>query len=238
MISWTLKKAEQPRSIQGIKLDSDDGFTPETLERLWHHWNAIPESERKGFSGVTGLCRNQNGVLVGTQFPQDELDCTSAELEYLHKVCGDKSGCLLSDIVRQYLYPEDVPRNFIPESYIWTQVAQHYKTRHINEYILINWTDAPSLTQGKSDPSVNAAGHRLMFKGALNMETHFFWVAPKRVLRAAVQYSRFCFLIGVGPLRQVMDLETSPGRLLWLVGLPLGLLLSVRDRLRFPSAQK
>ena len=232
------RSLELARGTLWIKLDSDDGFTPEALERLWHHWNAIPELKRKGFSGVTGLCRNQDGVLVGTRFPQDELDCTSAELEYIHKVCGDKSGCVLADIVRQYRYPEDVPGNFIPESYIWSQVAQHYKTRHINEYILVNWTDAPSLTRGRSNPFINAAGHRLMFKGALDTETHFFWAAPLRVLRAAVQYSRFCFLLGLDPVRQVMDLKSGPGRLLWLVGMPPGLLLYLRDRLRFPQGQK
>lgn len=230
------RSLELARGTLWIKLDSDDGLTPEGLELLWQHWNAIPEPERKGFSGVTGLCRNQVGELVGTRFPRDELDCTSAELEYIHKVCGDKSGCLVTDIVRQYRYPEDVPGNFIPESYIWSQVALRYKTRHINEYILVNWTDAPSLTRSKSNPSVNAAGHRLMFKGVLNMETHFFWVAPARILRAAVQYSRFCFLMGIGPLRQVMDLETGAGRLLWLFGLPLALLLYLRDRIRFPAA--
>jgi glycosyltransferase involved in cell wall biosynthesis len=230
------RSLELGRGVLWIKLDSDDGLTDDGLERLWTHWNAIPEAQRAGFSGVTGLCRNQEGSLVGTKFPQDVLDCTSAELEYLHKVCGDKSGCLLAEILRQHPYPQNVPGNFIPESFIWSQVAQRYQTRHINEFILVNWTDAPSLTRGRSNPFINAAGHRLMFKGVLDLETRFFWAAPARLLRGAAQYSRFCFLLGISPLRQFSDLKTNSGRLLCFIGLLLGLLLSLRDRTRFSPA--
>lgn len=215
-----------------IKLDSDDGCVPTALERLWHHWNAIPEAEREGFSGVTGLCRDHEGALVGSRFPRDPLDCTSADLEYIHKVRGEKWGCLRADILRGLLYPEDVPGHFIPESFLWAQVAQKYKTRHINEELRIYWTDAPSLVHGRPDPSRNAAGHRLMFQKVLDLEASYALRAPARLLRAAVQYVRFGLLSGVGFWKQLHGLQSWLARLLWAVALPLGVLLFVRDRVR------
>lgn len=218
-----------------IKLDSDDSCSPDALEQLRHHWLGIPQEQRAGFSGVTGLCQDQNGALVGTRFPSDPLDCTTAELEYFHKVRGEKWGCLRLDVLRQFPYPADVPGHFIPESYIWCQVSRRYKTRHINSVLRTYWTDAPSLVHGRADPRTNAAGHRLMFQMVLDLESMWFFAAPLRLLRAAMQYSRFAWLSGHSSMSgQYHSLRSTGGRLLWLVTLPLGMLLFQRDRCHFP----
>jgi glycosyltransferase involved in cell wall biosynthesis len=217
-----------------LKLDSDDGCLPDALERLKHQWENLPAARRDSFSGVTGLCQDQNGRLVGSRFPSDPLDCSAAELEYRHKVRGEKWGCLRLDVLRQFPYPDDVPGNFIPESYIWCQVSRRYQTRHINEELRIYWMDAPSLVHGRSSPRTNAAGHRLMFKMVLDLESGWFFTAPLRLLRAAVQYSRFAWLSGVGLTTQFMDLRSAGGRLLWLMALPGGWGLWLRDCAQFP----
>ncbi len=218
-----------------MKLDSDDGCVPQALEHLKHQWDNIPQAQRGGFSGVTGLCRDQNGALVGMRFPSDPLDCSAAELEYRHKVRGEKWGFLRLDVVRRFPYPEDVPGNFIPESFIWCQVSQQFKTRHINEELRIYWTDAPSLVHGRSNPRTNAAGHRLMFKMVLDLESGWFFAAPLRLMRAALQFTRFALLSGVGIDQQRHALKSNGGLVLWLLTLPAGLLLWLRDCQRFPQ---
>ncbi len=217
-----------------LKLDSDDGCLPDALERLQHHWENIPAAERAAFSGVTGLCRDQDGQLVGMRFPCDPLDCTAAELEYRHKVSGEKWGFLRLNVLRQFPYPSDVPGNFIPESFIWCQISRHYMTRHINEELRIYWMDAPSLVHGRSNPRTNAAGHSLMFKMVLDLESGWFFIAPLRLLRAATQYSRFAWLSGVGLMRQFRELKSAGGRLLWLLTLPSGWGMWLRDCAQFP----
>lgn len=217
-----------------VKLDSDDGCVPQTLERLKNHWESIPLELRDQFSGVTGLCLDQNGTLVGSRFPSDPLDCSAAELEYVHKVRGEKWGCLRLDVLRRFPYPEGVSGNFIPESFIWCQVSKIFKTRHFNEALRIYWMDAPSLVHGRSDPRTNAAGHRLMFKTVLDLESGWFFSAPLRLLRAAVQYSRFAWLSGRGLARQFFELNSIGGRLLWLMALPGGWWLWLRDCAQFP----
>lgn len=217
-----------------VKLDSDDGCVPVTVERLRHHWESIPPDQRDHFSGVTGLCLDQNGAPVGSRFPTDPLDCSAAELEYVHKVRGEKWGCLRLDVLRRFPYPEDVPGNFIPESFIWCQISRQFKTRHFNEALRIYWMDAPSLVHGRSDPRINAAGHRLMFKTVLDLESGWFFNAPLRLLRAAVQYSRFAWLSGSGLARQFFELQSAGGRVLWLMALPGGWWLWLRDCAQFP----
>lgn len=219
-----------------IKLDSDDGCLPHALERLQHHWENIPADARGKFSGVTGLCQDQNGQLVGNRFPATPLDCSAAELEYRHKVRGEKWGFLRLEVLRQFPYPENVSGHYIPESYIWCQVSQRYLTRHVNEELRIYWTDAPSLVHGRVNPRTNAEGHRLMFQMVLDCESGWFFTAPLRLMRAAVQYSRFAFLTGVGVMQQFRTLTSTGGRLLWLAGLPLGFMLWLRDCRRFPKA--
>jgi glycosyltransferase involved in cell wall biosynthesis len=215
-----------------VKLDSDDGCASNALERFLHHWLAIPEAERPLFAGVTSLCIDETGRLVGTPFPASPLDCTAAELEYLHKVRGEKWGFIRADILRQFPFPENVPGNFIPESYIWVQISRHFRTRHVNELLRIYWTNAPSLVHGRPDPKRNAVGHRLMFQMVLNHESPWFRRAPLRLLRAAAQYARFSFHSGLGLSAQRRNLSSPAARALWLAALPAAALLLLRDRLR------
>lgn len=218
-----------------VKLDSDDACMPVALERLKHHWESIPMERRRDFAGVTALCHDQDGRLVGGSFPQDPLDCSAAELEYRYKVRGEKWGFIRHDVLRLFPFPEGVSGHFIPESYIWCQISQRYLTRHVNEPLRVYWTDAPSLVHGRSDPHVNAAGHRLMFKMVLDLESGWFSTAPLRLLRAAVQYSRFSWLCGMGIGKQFSGLASHGGRALWFAMLPVGSLKSLRDHLRFPQ---
>lgn len=227
------ESVKEARGTFWIKLDSDDGCVPEALETLKAAWETIPEKDRDGFSGVTGLCRDQNGKRVGMAFPRDPLDCTSVELEYRHKVRGEKWGFLRTEVVRRFAFPEDIGGNFVPESYIWSQVSRRHKTRHINEELRIYWMDEPSLVHGPSNPATNADGHRLMFQAVLENEAGWFWRAPIRLFRAGVQYARFSFLSGRGVATQWAGVRSWGGRLLWLKALPLGALMAWRDRRRW-----
>ncbi len=223
---------EEARGELVIKLDSDDGCVVTALERFKQHWLEIPQEERAGFSGVTALCQDQSGRLVGDAFPESPLDCSAAALEYRHRVRGEKWGFVRADVLRRFPFPEDVPGNFIPESYVWVQVSREYQTRHVNEVLRVYWTDAPSLVHGRPEPKRNAVGHRLMFQMVLNHEAGWVTAAPVRLLRAGAQYARFAVHSGQGLMAQWKGLTTWGARALWLLGLPLAAGLLVRDRLR------
>jgi hypothetical protein len=73
-----------------------------------------------------------------------------------------------------------------------------------------------------------------MFKMVLDLESGWFFTAPLRLFRAAVQYSRFAWLSGTGAMKQFKELHSAGGRLLWLLALPGGWSLWLRDCAQFP----
>lgn len=222
----------QARGELLTKLDSDDACIPEALEAMRRAWLSIPQEQRESFAGVTVLCKDEKGALVGDRFPQSPLDCSSQQLEYKYRVKGEKWGCVRTDILRGLPFPEDIPGNFIPESYIWSQIGRQYQTRHVNEVLRIYWTDAPSLVHGRPNPFTNAVGHRLMFLAVLNNEMSWFAKAPLRLFRAAAQFARFGWLSGMRLGAQNRALSGWKQRLLWLAALPAAQLMVWRDQRR------
>ena len=213
------------------KLDSDDAFNPDTLEKMWDHWLGIPEAERAHFVGVTGLCQDQTGELVGDRFPSSPLDSTPPELQYRHRVKGDKFGILRTAALREYPYPEDIKGNFIPEAILWNKIARHYRTRYVNDVVLKVWRDQPSLTRGRSKVTTNAEGHRLLFMSVLNDELRWLPSAPDKFVRAAANYLRFSWHCHVSLGSQWRALHGGMTKLLWLLSAPLGVPLYLRDRM-------
>jgi hypothetical protein len=100
------------------------------------------------------------------------LDCSAAELDYVHQVSGERWGFLRLDVLRPFPFPE-AAGHFVPESYLWSQVSTLDKTRHINEQLRVWRMDAPSFVRGPSDPATHADGHRLMYQLVLNLESQY-----------------------------------------------------------------
>ena len=97
-----------------LVLDSDDECVPHALEQLKHHWDAIDAQQRAGFSGVSVLCMDQNGNLVGDLFPKDVMDSDPLELRYRYKVKGEKWGFQRTDVLRRYPFPENLNQTYVP----------------------------------------------------------------------------------------------------------------------------
>jgi glycosyltransferase involved in cell wall biosynthesis len=106
------KHASMNRAVLAAKgqffltLDSDDGCVPTALGRFNQRWNEIPEADRPGFSGVTSLCMDQDGRLIGTEFPAEPTDSDSREIRYRYKVKGEKWGFQRTDVMRMHPFPE------------------------------------------------------------------------------------------------------------------------------------
>lgn len=216
-----------------IKLDSDDACVPWALERLLFHWQQIPASHRTWFIGVTSLCQDQHGRLVGNRFPQDVIDCSTGEIHYRHRVWGEKWGFVRTDVLRRHPFPEDVTGDFVPESVVWSRIARQYQTRFVNDVLRVYWIDGPSLVHGRPSPQRNAMGHRLLFMTMLNHESSWLLAAPYRFVRGAANYIRFSLHARVSIRKQFAALTNHAARVLWCVAWPLGLPLYLRDRMRF-----
>jgi hypothetical protein len=71
-----------------------------------------------------------------------------------------------------------------------------------------------------------------MFGMVLNLEAKYFTTAPLKLLRVAVQFTRFSLHCQAGLMQQWKSLHPVLPRLLWFIGLPLGWAMYLRDRLR------
>ena len=211
-----------------LVLDSDDECVPHALEQLKHHWDTIDPQLRAGFIGVTVLCADQNGKLVGDLFPKDVMDSDPLELRYRYKVKGEKWGFQRTDVLRRYPFPENLKQTYVPEDIIWNKIARKYKTRFVNEQLRIYWVEGPSLVHNQN-PGKNALGGQLQHCDALNNDIKWFRFAPLRFTLSALHYSRFSFHIGTGLYAQSRALKNNVAKLLWLLMLPAGYLVYLKD---------
>jgi glycosyltransferase involved in cell wall biosynthesis len=211
-----------------VSLDSDDACVPEALERLNLHWNSIAVEERGAFSAVTVLCRDQHGNLVGDPFPFDVFDANLAEITYRYKVRGEKWGFQRTDILRHHLFTADTSRGTIPEGIIWLQIGMRYRMRFVNEVLRIYYIEGPSLSRGRS-PELDAYGRHLFYVRTLNDHIGYLRVAPLQFFKAAVQFARASFHLGISVSSQSSELQSSPARVLWALSLPVAWLLWKRD---------
>jgi glycosyltransferase involved in cell wall biosynthesis len=238
-IAWN-RGVDEARGQLFLLLDSDDSCVPEALERFKYHWDHIPPERRGEFTGVTALCRDQLGRLIGSRFPKDVTDSDSNEMRYHYKVTGEKWGFHRIDVLRRFRFPSIPGVKFVPEGLVWSKIARSYKTRYVNEVLRIYWnedTQGAQLSTGALS-SATASALALWHRSILNDDLDWFRAAPASFLRSAVYYSRFSFDSGAGVLEQRRQLTTAPAQLLWLLAIPLGVTVSMWDRARLSGPKR
>ena len=218
-----------------LVFDSDDACVPTALERMLHHWNTIPAERRAQFSGVAGLCRDQNGEIVGDRYPSEPLDISLREQRYVYRLRGEKWGPELTDILRRFPFPEIADTNFTPEGAVWLQVAKLYKIRCVNEVFRIYHVDdsktGATLT-GRKSFGESAPGRLHYYTWLLNNDLEFFLNSPMPFIKAALMLPVMALYASQPLPRAIASLDGAGAKALVLAGLPFSLLLYVIDRAR------
>jgi glycosyltransferase involved in cell wall biosynthesis len=172
-----------------VIIDSDDALAANALERLQAVWNSIPAGERVGFSGVSGLCRNQHGEIIGDPYPDDPFDASPREHVYVHRLRGERCGMVRTDILRRYPFPEIANTRFVPEDVVWMDMARHYKQRAVNEVFRIYYVDdtatGSTLTR-RRNLRADAAGRMYYYVWLLNNDIGYLFKRPDIFLKAAI----------------------------------------------------
>jgi glycosyltransferase involved in cell wall biosynthesis len=213
-----------------LTVDSDDAFVPHALERFQFNWEAIPAAQRHQFSAVTALCQYQDGRLVGNKFPRDILDSDTIEVTLKYKVVGDKWGFQRTDVLKQFPFAVERDGKFVPESLTWFALSRKYKTRYINEILLIVYFDEASGVHLSSLNPTTLSGRLIFHRYVLNELISWLRVAPASIFRSAINFSRYSFGLGRSPSSQMRDLHSLTARLLVGLSLPLGFVMSLRDK--------
>jgi glycosyltransferase involved in cell wall biosynthesis len=216
-----------------LSLDSDDACVPAALERFMHHWESVPQHRRDEFCGVEVLCMNPEGELVGDKFPAGIIESDFVEIFYRFKVRGEKWWMMRTDVVKRHPFPEIPGVRYVPEGVVWNAIAREYKVRLANERLRIYWVPGRGPENQLTRPhdfSGLAPGSALYHSCVLNDQMRWIWTAPLQLLASAVHYARFSFHAGVRVREQLNRLQNLLAKLLWVLALPLGYFVYLKDR--------
>jgi len=224
----------QARGEWVVLLDSDDELDSSALCHMARAWEEIPLDRRALFVGITGLCARPDGQVVGDPYPLDVMDATPLEMYFRHRVRGEKFGCLRTDIVRGFPFPEGVA-GFVPESLVWRAMARAgYQTRFVNQVFRVYHDSPDSLTRQTTagDMRVLAPGLWLLAHDTLDQCLGWFYQRPWAFFSAAARYTRFGLHWRSLGLPRPLDcrLTRPAARLLVALAWPLGLGLFLRDQ--------
>lgn len=219
-----------------LPLDADDACVPEALERFLYHWNSIPEDVRHAFSGITCLCKDEQGNIVGDRFPKDVIDSDELEMPHRYKVRGEKWGFHRTDVLKQFPFP-DLPKvGLIPEGIVWNRIAVSYKKRFINEPLRIYYSAAlrpeQFTAQLKMEPARHAFGRRLYHCENLNRYIYWLRYDPIDFCKSAVSYVRFSLHLKIPLKTQWRELTNWKAKALFVVALPIGYVIYGLDKKR------
>lgn len=212
-----------------VVLDSDDMLVPNALERFKFHWDQIPESERGGYAGIEGLCAfMEDERISGGRFPQAVFDSNYIQMRRRLGIRGDKKGALRTTLLRRFPYPQFEGERHIRPSLLWERLAQHYRTRYINEVVQLIEYQPGGLSDDRFGLRMrNPRGFRYYYREQINV--HEKKEGLRRRLDSHVKYVRYSLHCGVGVLEQAREVDST---LLWLASVPQGTLIWLRDKIK------
>jgi len=218
-----------------VALDSDDTLLPNSLQSMADVWRGIPNDLKSGYIAVTGLCARPDGSIVGDRFPEEVMDMTSLDMNFKCHVKGEKFGCLQTQVLKHFPFPEDID-GFVPESMVWRAIARDgYLTRFVNKVFRTYYESDDSLSnEGVVSGEKHALGILLLARDTVVNCLPWFRFQPMSFLMAAARYTRFrMHLQRAGkPLPPAVELQGNMSRVLVSLMYPVGWALYLRDRRR------
>ncbi len=210
----------------------DDAFVPEALARLHEAWLGVPESLREEVSGVSCLCCDQHGNLIGQPYLQSPWLTDMFTVFFRHHHHGEKWGMVRRSILQdpRFRFRDDIDR-YVPEQHVWHAIALHYQTLFINDPLrvyFINQTSHESLSSMRKIRYVK--GQRFAAMLCLNDFFWHVWPDKRALLITLLMYVRLSVHAHLGLWRTAGDVHPLFQRALVVLAYPLGMAIAWRDR--------
>lgn len=197
-------------------IDSDDYCLDNALEKLLSYWDKIPENEKIDFSGVMSLCIDKNNKTIGDKFPKDIFDYSWIDLRFKFNIKGDKWGFYTTEILKKYPFPVIGNEKFLSEGIIWNRIGLKYKTRFINESLLVvDYQKDGYSSYSRKLRMIYPLGAILYYKEFLTLPVNFLWK-----MRNFINYLRFSFHAKKSFYKQVTEINN-----IWLKLISPGLII-------------
>lgn len=217
-------------------VDSDDYLTEDALVRVNYYINTIKDSP--SYAGVVGLRGDSDNHVWSTSNPNvssdqfkinnaikvnEYIDASSIDYRYKYKIKGDRAEVVRKDILRKYKFPKFNNEKFLPENYLWINLAMDgYIFRWFNEVIYITEYLEDGLTRnGKLQALNNPLGKSFSENVELKVKDMEF--IDK--LKHSINYYRYGHIGGV---KYSTLFHMATNKSISLVSLPISILLSIK----------
>ena len=196
--------------LEGVKMvktqyfmvvDSDDIYPENSLETLISEVEKIDNQD--DFISVMGLSEDENGHIVGNQYPNNGFDGSILEMRYKYKIRGDKFGIFITKTYQREISGKDYSqyegKGYIPQSVIFNDYdAKGVKTRFINKVVRFYLKDeddtaSVSNTRWSGKNLFGLAEGHLSF---LNTYGNQLFSYPKALLRNLIGYQIYALKSG------------------------------------------
>ncbi|WP_299336514.1 glycosyltransferase family 2 protein [uncultured Psychroserpens sp.] len=126
-----------------LTFDADDECLPYALDTFKTEYDVLTKDEQTTIIAITGLCKDQNGNMIGDEFPTSPLISDPFEVSAIKRIKGEKWGFTSTKHLQSIKFNDCFIENgFMMEGIIWTLFATHgYKTKYINTVVRIYHTN-------------------------------------------------------------------------------------------------
>lgn len=209
--------------------DDDDEFPSQSLEILVDAWNTLSHEEKKTFVGVTGLCVDEKGKIVGDKFPSNHFKSNALDCSLKHKIKGEKWGMLKTSILKKNLFFEE-PKGYVGESTLWFKLARKYNTLYVNRVVrTYKWNENSIINSSldKKKISNNCQAYAFGYRDPLVNHIDYAFYHPRFFAACIVNYTIYLFYAIKNGLYKDYLTPVAPPYLLLLIilFLPLTLLI-------------
>ena len=219
-------------------LDSDDAMPPDALRIFHDAWFSIPDERRHEYAGVTGLCVDENGRVVGDRFPTSPFDSDDLSMRFASRIKGEKWGFHRRSILERHSYPEFIP-GFVTESLVWNAIARKYRTRFINDVVRIYHYEPDSLVNSQRTLKKFrdlAEGSCYACTDFIDHNGRWFFAAPAAVGKIAANQTRFSWHLSRSGRAARYYPRTPSGWFLKLLAWPVGFIAFLHDEITLRTA--
>ena len=168
-------------------LDSDDKLTNDAVETIIKIWNE--NKDIKGLASISFLRAYSNGEIIGDKFPKDLYLSNYIDCRINLGIKGDKSEAYLTNIIKNFSFPEFQGEKFIGEGIVWSKLGRKYKELYVNKPIYITEYLEGGLTNSGRKLRINCPnGGRLNAEEGMCKEVNL-----KMRIKYSILYSCYSF---------------------------------------------
>lgn len=214
---------EKARGELFICLDSDDKYVDNALETILKYWKKY-ENNRE-IAGMGYLSIYENGEVIGTKFPKDEMIATQFDIYNKYKVKGDKGLMFRTKILKQFPFPVFKGEKFTTEAVVYNRISEKYKMLYVNEKIEIKEYQGDGLTSKYNDLLMRNPQGQALYHNERNRHKMTF---KEKIFNNAVYY-KFCKTAGYNFKKIIIEAES---RFFLLISIPIGYYMWWKEKIK------